>query len=210
MAMRLQEVHPALVHAPITLFPLAVGADLLGRATGNEFLLETGRRVMPLAAAAAAVAAVFGLVAQEAVKTEGPTHDMLITHRNLNLGFVGVAAAMAAWRTRHDRPSAVYLALGLLGIGTMTYTAYLGGHMVYEHGVGVKAAGGLREEHAPELAPDRLGEAARTVIADLRHGTAHAAEHIGQGEIAPTLMRRGGQNEPALGADARPVRQRPD
>ena len=85
MAMRLQEVHPALVHAPITLFPLAVGADLLCRATGNEFLLETGRRVMPLAAAAAAVAAVFGLVAQEAVKTEGPTHDMLIT-----LGFLAL------------------------------------------------------------------------------------------------------------------------
>lgn len=202
MAMRLQEVHPALVHAPITLLPLAVGADLLGRATGNESLMEAGRRVMPLAAAGAALAAAFGLVAQEAVRTEGPTHDILVTHRNLNLGLVGVAAAMAAWRTRNARPSAAYLTLGLLGVGTMAYTAYLGGHMVYEHGVGVAAAGGLREEHAPELTPNRTGDIARIALEDLRDGAAHTAEHVRQGEIVPALTRQIGLDAPGEGENA--------
>lgn len=199
MAMRLQEVHPALVHAPITLLPLAVGADLLGRATGNESLMEVGRRIMPLAATGAALAAAFGLVAQEAVRTEGQTHDMLVTHRNLNLGLVGVAAAMATWRARRTRPSAAYLALGVLGVGTMTYTAYLGGHMVYEHGVGVAAAGGVREEHAPELTPGRMGDVARTALEDLREGASHAIEHVRQGDIAPALTRRVGMDVPGEG-----------
>jgi uncharacterized membrane protein len=42
--MRLQEVHPATVHAPITLLPLSLAADVLGRLTGNDGLLELGRR----------------------------------------------------------------------------------------------------------------------------------------------------------------------
>lgn len=50
MTMRLQEVHPATVHAPITLLPLSLTADVLGRLTGNDGLLELGRRTMPLAA----------------------------------------------------------------------------------------------------------------------------------------------------------------
>lgn len=182
MAMRLQEIHPALVHFPITLLPVALGADLLGRATGSEPLTETGRRLMPLAAGAAAL---FGLVAQEEVKAEGQTHDMLVTHRNLNLGLVGLATAMAAWRARAERPSAAYLALA--GLGVMSYAAYLGGHMVYEHGPGVRPAGGLRDGGAPALTPGSAGEATRRTLADVRHGATHATEHIREGNIAPAL-----------------------
>ena len=44
MAIRLQEMHPALVHLPIALLPLAVGADVVGRMTDNEGLLSFGRK----------------------------------------------------------------------------------------------------------------------------------------------------------------------
>ncbi|MDF2773319.1 MAG: hypothetical protein K0S86_2814, partial [Geminicoccaceae bacterium] len=37
-------------------------------------------------------------------------HDMLVTHRNLNLGMVGAATAMAIWRSRHDEATPGYLA----------------------------------------------------------------------------------------------------
>ena len=190
MSMRLQEVHPSLVHFPITLLPLALGADLLGRATGSESLATAGRRLMPLAAGSAAVAAVFGLVAQEEVKAEGPARDMLVTHRNLNLALTGVAAAMALWRARRERPSAGYLALGLAGLGVMSYTAYLGGHMVYEHGVGVEAAGGVREGGAPELVPDRAVEIARATMADVRDGAAGTVDDLRRGDVVPELAER--------------------
>jgi uncharacterized membrane protein len=187
MAMRLQEVHPSLVHFPLTLLPLSVGADLLGRMTGSDTLRSLARTTMPLAAATAAVAAAFGLVAQEEVNATGEAHDMLVTHRNLNLAMVGTA--MAVWRSKHDEPTGGYLALGLAGLAAMTYTAYLGGHMVYEHGVGVPGAGGLRGGTSPEVAPGSLTEAVRATGRDLKEGVQHAVDEIRRGEIAPQLER---------------------
>ena len=197
MAMRLQEVHPSLVHFPLTLLPLSIGADLLGRVTGSDTLRSLARTTMPLAAVSAAVAAVFGLVAQEEVNATGEAHDMLVTHRNLNLALVGTAAAMAAWRSKHDEPGAGYLALGLGGLAAVTYTAYLGGHMVYEHGVGVLDAAGLRDGVSPELAPGSMAEAVRTAGRDLGEGARHAVDEIRHGEIAPQLRRSVGDSRRA-------------
>jgi hypothetical protein len=133
------------------------------------------------------VAAAAGLVAQEEVNATGEAHDMLVTHRNLNLAMVGTAAAMAIWRSGRDEPTPGYLALGLAGLAAMTYTAYLGGHMVYEHGVGVVGAGGVRGGVSPEVAPGTLTEAARVAGRDLAEGVRTVAEEVKQGQIAPQL-----------------------
>ncbi|HEX6533338.1 MAG TPA: DUF2231 domain-containing protein [Gemmatimonadaceae bacterium] len=186
MAMRLQEVHPALVHLPIATLPLAVGADLLGRATGDPELLEVGRRSMALAAVGALASAVTGLIAQEEVSTEGESHDMLITHRNLNLLATLTATAMATWRSRRE-PNAGYLALGLAGIGVVAYTAYLGGKMVYEHGVGVEAADGLYDERVPELKRGEMGRVARTSLRDLEKALPATVRELRRGKVAPAL-----------------------
>ncbi len=50
MKMRLQEIHPSLVHYPLALLPLSIGADLIGRATGNKAPQDLARATMPLAA----------------------------------------------------------------------------------------------------------------------------------------------------------------
>lgn len=173
MSMRLQEIHPALVHYPLALLPAALAADALGRVTGSEGLLDLGRRLMPVAAASALAAGVFGLVAQEAVRTDETTSDMLTTHRTLNLGLIGLTAAMAAKRWGERRPSLGYLALGAGGMAVMSYSAYLGGNMVYEHGVGVSSAGGLLENEAPEITTHNLGEVADVTADHIRSGIQH-------------------------------------
>lgn len=190
MAVRLQEVHPALVHLPIGLLPAAIGADLVGRVTGSPGALEAGRRAIGLAAAGAAISAVTGLIAQEEVSVDGKTQDMLITHRNLNLAATVVTGLMATWRRRRLRPSVAYLGLGLAGIAAVTYTAYLGGKMVYEYGVGVKPAGGLAKGDAPALSGGQLGATSRAAAADLVHGVSHLAQELGRGELAPSLTAR--------------------
>lgn len=189
MAMRLQELHPSLVHFPIALLPTALAADTLGRITGSEALMETGRRLMPIAAASAAVAGVAGLISQEASHVGEDAHPYLITHRNLNLGLIGVVALLARKRARRKRPSLGYLVAGLGGLATMTYTAYLGGHMVYAHGVGVKPAGGVSEDRAPEVTPGNAQEVLSVSARNLRDGWKHAVEHLAEGEIAPVLTR---------------------
>ncbi|HET8655893.1 MAG TPA: DUF2231 domain-containing protein [Longimicrobiaceae bacterium] len=188
MSIRLQEIHPSLVHFPIALLPVAIGADLLGRATGSHSLLEAGRRTIQVAAAGAAVAAVSGLVAQEEVNVEGKTMDMLITHRNINLGATVATALMARWRSGRERPTLGYLGLGVAGMAAVTYSAYLGGTLVYRYGVGVEPAGGQWRENPPAL-----GEAGETAAfasdaaTDLVHGVKHLGEEIARGKIVPSL-----------------------
>ena len=71
MAIRLQEMHPALVHLPIALLPLAVGADVIGSVTKNDALLSFGQKAIGVAAVGAVGSAVTGLIAGEEVNVEG-------------------------------------------------------------------------------------------------------------------------------------------
>jgi len=189
MPMRLHEVHPTVVHFPHTLFPLAILSDLAGRLTGSRRLMDLGKTVMPLAAASAAVSGAAGLVAQEAARVEGRAHGLLTTHRNLNLGLIGTAALMSVARAREEVPGWGYLLLGLGGMAAMSYTAYLGGKMVYDHGVGVRAAGGLDEAASPSITLNEAGTAAATAGRHIASGIKHTAKHLREGEIAPELRR---------------------
>ena len=191
MAVRLQEVHPAIVHYPLALLPVAVGADLLGRATGSEALASVGRTLMPVAAASAIVSAVTGLVAQEEVQADGEAADLLVTHRSLNLGLVTLSTALAVHRVRQkESPGAGYFALALAGLGAMAYSAYLGGKMVYEHGLGVKPADGLRDDPPPELSASNARQIARRVGQDVERGIAHTIEDYRHGDVLPALGHR--------------------
>lgn len=190
MPMRLQEIHPSIVHYPLALAPLAIAADLIGVITGRRSALRMGKRLMPIAAASAAAAGVTGLVAQEVVKLQGPASDLLKTHRTLNMGGLIALTALAAVRSRSLAPSPAVLALGLATVATMAYSAYLGGRMVYEHGVGVRAADGLHEETAPELTIADAPSAARQGAAHVVEGVRHAAQQMREGDLVPALTRR--------------------
>ncbi|HEU0301193.1 MAG TPA: DUF2231 domain-containing protein [Longimicrobium sp.] len=187
MPIGLQEMHPAVVHFPIAFLPLSLGADALGRLTGDQTLLEMGRRTMSLAALGAVNAAVFGLVAQQAVRAEGQAHDLLVTHRTLNAGLVGLTTALAIKRARRRRPGLGYLALGAAAWGVMGYSAYLGGRMAYAHGVGVKPAGGVNEPRGPEIGAGDLREGARIAAGNLAEGAVGAAREYAAGKVAPAF-----------------------
>lgn len=204
MPPRLNELHPSLVHFPIALMPVAIGADLIARVTGSRRLAEVGRVLMPVAAASAAVSAAAGLVAAVEANAQEKAGDLLVTHRNMNLSLTAVSALMAAWRWGEDEPSAGYLALGLAGIGAMSYSAYLGGKMVYEHGVGVKPADGLHDGDSPELAPGHLGEAAKRAAADLKASIPPVVDDLKAGRLAPSIG-QDLENPERLAPTGRPV-----
>jgi uncharacterized membrane protein len=190
MTVRLQELHPALVHLPIALLPVAIGADLVGRMSGNQSLMETGRRAMTLAAAGAIVSVTTGMIAQEEVNAKGDAHDLLITHRNLNIAATVVATLMAHWRSAHARPSVAYLALGAASVAVVAYTANLGGQLVYHQGVGVEPAHGQYRADAPELRPGELRRFVTDAVTDLVHGVEHLTQETAQGKLVPSLNRQ--------------------
>ena len=188
MTIRLQEMHPSIVHLPLALLPVAITADALGRMAGNHGLLETGRRTIKAAAISAALSGASGLIAQEEVNAEGETLDILITHRNINIASTITTALMAVWRSRRYRPSLGYLGLALADIGALAFSAYLGGTLVYRHGVGVKRAGGQLRENAPELgAAGETGAFARDAAGDLVRAVKHVGQELAEGKFLPLL-----------------------
>ena len=187
MPPRLNELHPSLVHFPIALLPVAIGADLLARVTGSRRLADTGRALMPIAAASAAISAAAGLVAAVEVNAQGKAGDLLVTHRNLNLSLTAITGLMAAWRWREEEAGPGYLALGLAGLGALSYSAYLGGKMVYEHGVGVKPADGLQDGDSPAIAPGHFTEAAKRAAHDLQASIPPIVEDLKAGRIVPSI-----------------------
>ena len=187
MALRLHEIHPSLVHYPLALFPASVFADLLGCVTGSRALKRLGAKLMPLAAGSAVATGAAGLVAQEAVKAQGRAHDLLVTHRNMNLGLIGLSIAMSVLRSRRVDPGPAYLLAGVAAVGAMSYTAYLGGKMVYEHGLGVRPAGGLDEARSPEITRATARDALQATRTNALHGARHATQQLRAGEIAPSL-----------------------
>ena len=188
MAIRLQEMHPALVHLPIALLPLAIGADVVGSVTDNESVLSFGQKAICIAAAGAVASAVTGLIAGEGVNVEGASQDMLITHRNLNFIATVVATSMALWRVNHRKPNAAYLGVGAAGVGVLAYTAYLGGKLVYDVGVGVEPAHGVYRSDAPALKSGQVGSFVKTAGTDLVHGVQHMIQEVAKGRLMPTIM----------------------
>ena len=188
MAIELQEMHPALVHLPIALLPLAVGADIIGSMTDNDFLLAFGQKAITVAAVGAVGSAVTGLIAGEEVNVKGASEDMLITHRNLNFIATVVAGGMALWRFNHKKPNAAYLGVGAVGVGVLAYTAYLGGKLVYDVGVGVEPAKGVYRTDAPALKSGQIGSFVKTAGTDLVHGVQHMIQEVAKGRLVPTII----------------------
>jgi uncharacterized membrane protein len=189
MAMRLSEVHPALVHFPIAVLPVAVGADAIGLMTGSRELHGVGRVGIVLAASSAALAGVFGFIAQETVDLDSETRAILQTHRTLNIVALGVVTAMAISRVAQKRPSTGYLLAGLGAIAAVSVSAYLGGKLVYSHGVAVEKARGI-DASDPTIFPRPERRAAAEAIKDLAKGVAHSAQDQAHGDLLPAFGRR--------------------
>src|SRR5689334_21371402 len=138
MAMKVHELHAASTHAPLVLLPAAAVVDLAAVITGKRSHASLGRKLWWWGVGAGAIAGMAGLAASQEVKAEDErSEDMMWLHGAANFAIVLGATGIALWRS-FRRPSAGAAAIGLGACALATYTAYLGGEMVYAHGFGVR------------------------------------------------------------------------
>jgi len=136
--MHVHELHAASTHAPLVILPAAALVDLVAAVSGDRRKAALGRKLWWWGVGAGALAGVAGLAASQEIKAEDArSEDMMWLHGAANFAIVLGATGIALWRT-FRRPSVTAAAVGLGACGAAIYTAYLGGEMVYAHGVGVR------------------------------------------------------------------------
>lgn len=134
--------HPAVVLLPLGSWTSATVLDVLGdESTRSAATMLTGAGVVLTAPAALTGA-------HDWLDTEGPQRRVGLVHALANTSAVACFAAgwLARRKGEHDRG----VRLGLAGSGLMGFSAWLGGHLTYTRGVGVRAdAPGLHRAPAP-------------------------------------------------------------
>lgn len=140
-------LHPIAIHFPLALL-ISGGLFSLGsRLTTHEGVRHafqaTGAWNFRIGAVFLLPALLTGWAAYQTVAHDAPSHAAMTLHRNWALAtgtvFLGVAVLDwrgqgAAWPKGGLAWTALFLGLALLGV-----TGYLGGNLVYRHGLGVQS-----------------------------------------------------------------------
>lgn len=131
--------HPVMIHVPLVALPLAAALDLVAWARPSGRWRDAGTTLWWVGLAGAAAAVATGLLAFNRVDHSDPSHELMTLHRNLAFGSLAVLLAAAIWRWRRPpaRGAAALAVAGALGLGLV---GYLGGEMVYRHGLGIATA----------------------------------------------------------------------
>jgi uncharacterized membrane protein len=125
-------IHPMLVAVPIGLWIFSLVCDLVHRsgALGENWnivaLYTLGGGI-----AGALLAAVPGFI--DMLSLPGPIKRTALIHMGINLTVVGLYA-VNLWLRLHG---STLVWLSVLGIGLLAVSGWLGGKLVFEHGVGV-------------------------------------------------------------------------
>lgn len=164
-ATELPNIHPALVHFPMALLPVAIGFDLVGwlRALWRRSEAEGSTVALYVLAALGAWAAVWaGEEAEESLTLSGPVHDLVHEHEEwaerflYTVAVVALARLAVAWWGRRGKPAsrrvllasrAAVLLGALVALRLLAGAADRGGGLVFRAGVAVMAV--PAEEPAP-------------------------------------------------------------
>lgn len=137
--------HPMVVHFPIALtfiaFLLSIGAYVRRSYPVSSQLAAAGHFTLWLAAMGAAAAVVFGWLAFNSVNHDDAGHAAMLLHRSwaipTAIGLI-LLASLDAWKYRVNELISVPMLFLLFVLSqAIAVTGWLGGEVVYRHGIGV-------------------------------------------------------------------------
>ena len=148
-------VHPMLVAFPIALFTMSVVWEVVALFDARWWLFAFWNLVAGLALALPT--AITGLIDFASIPKDSPAENIGLWHLIANataiLAFGGSLAAMGQPTPSTPGRMQLALALGAFGLLALIGGGWLGGHMVYRHGVGVEKPreeeAGIRERGPP-------------------------------------------------------------
>jgi uncharacterized membrane protein len=135
-------LHPALVHIPTALWPAALLFDLISRTRlGGPIPVQIAYYAIFTGLIVALVAAVTGLADWADIKPEKPAKKIGLAHMVLNLTVAALFALNLYLRAQlpasTDSVPLPLIALTLVSLLILLVSGYLGGRMVFNHGISV-------------------------------------------------------------------------
>lgn len=148
----LENIHPLLVHFPIALLSVFFAIDLIGSLTNKPQWRSVASVFLYLGTIAALFTVIAGHVAADTVPHGGNVHEIMEKHEDLGMAILSLSTALSAWRLKHKGLfqgylNVVFLTLSALLCVLIALGADLGGLMVYQYGVAVKAVPVLESAH---------------------------------------------------------------
>ena len=140
-------IHPLFVHFPIALTLVALLFEGWYLVQRKDHLRQTASSLIYLAALAAVVTALTGLLAADTLGHDSPGHELVHVHRDIMYWYTGIISvlalvnlalargylpAMAAYWRKLGRPVLLLTAAIVLVVG-----ADRGGQLVFQYGAGV-------------------------------------------------------------------------
>ncbi|KQT33287.1 hypothetical protein ASG24_13440 [Methylophilus sp. Leaf414] len=181
-------LHPAIVHFPIALtmvaFILGLAARLRRQSASSTSLDAAAYHVLILAAVSAVAAVGFGWLAfNSTMNHDDAGHAAMLLHRAWAIPTAVGLVLVAVWhslKSRQDMPMSIPVLVCLAGLSmAVTTTAWLGGEVVYRHGIGVlslPASGG--HHHVGH----HHGEASESAIPAQDNHSGHQHESSSEGD----------------------------
>ena len=123
-------LHPALVHLPTGLFPAALVFDI----AGGEVAARVSLWCIGVGIVAALAAAPTGLADWWDIKPEKPARRLGWAHMAMNTAVL-CAFALSFWLRVNAKDGAILMCA--IGNVLLAISGYLGGRMVFEHGISV-------------------------------------------------------------------------
>lgn len=144
--------HPIVNHFTIALFVLVVLLDILGRITKKEYFHTAAWVNLIFGAISGVLSLITGLLAEANVPHREAAHEIMETHETLGFIIVGAILILFVWRLilKGQFPTKamiLYLLIGLAGAGVMIRSAFLGGELVFVHGIAVEAVSVEEDGH---------------------------------------------------------------
>jgi len=128
-------IHPMLVPLPIGLWVFSLITDIIYRASGNEVWASVAYYAMAGGIIGSLLAALPGLVDFLALKPSG-VKKIALWHMAINLSATILFCINLYLRTGVPGASTPFI-LSIIGVLSIFVSGWLGGQMVYVHGLGV-------------------------------------------------------------------------
>jgi len=133
-------IHPMLVPFPIALWIFSLISDVVyGLGWGGTLWNEMAFYTMAGGIVGALAAAVPGLIDYLSMSDQ-QTSKIAKTHMIVNLTIVGIFIADLWLRTMFAPGAGLPVVLSVIGVALLGFSGWLGGELVYVHGVGVESS----------------------------------------------------------------------